>query len=155
MSHIGYIRRLFKYNDWANREILKALQQGTRKPASSLKRMSHILAAEHVWFQRLRHEPVLVPVWPNWTLDEIAVQIDQMKEGWESYLGAITEHDLTLSIKYASSTGKPFESRRDDVLQHVIAHGAYHRGQIASDLRAAGVPPPLTDLVFAARDGMI
>lgn len=155
MSHIAYIQRLFRYNDWANRETLHALQQGARKPASSMKRMAHILAAEHVWFQRLRNEPVLVPVWPDWSLEEIAVQIDQMKEGWESYLAGITDHDLASTIKYANTKGKKFESRRDDVMQHVIAHGAYHRGQIASDLRAAGAVPPVTDLALAAREGMI
>ena len=155
MSHIAYIQRLFRYNDWANRETLHALQQGARKPASSMKRMAHILAAEHVWFQRLRNEPVLVPVWPDWRLEEIAVQIDQMKEGWESYLAGITDHDLVTTIKYANTQGKKFESRRDDVMQHVIAHSAYHRGQIASDLRAAGAGPPVTDLAFAAREGMI
>ncbi len=154
MSHIAYIQRLFKYNDWANRSTLEALQAGAKKPASSLKRMAHILAAEHVWFQRLRSEPVLVPVWPDWTLDEIAVQIDQMREGWESYLLSLTDHDLPHILKYTNSRGKPFESRRDDVLQHVIAHGAYHRGQIASDLRAAGATPPVTDLALGARDGL-
>lgn len=152
MSHIAYIQRLFKYNDWANRETLASMRASTRLPAPTLKRMAHMLAAEHVWFQRLRNEPVLVPVWPAWSLDEIDIQIDQMREGWESYLASLGELDLALPIKYANSSGKAFESRRDDVLQHVVAHGAYHRGQIASDLRAGGDTPAVTDLVFATRD---
>lgn len=153
MSHIAYIQRLFKYNDWANRETLASMRGSTRLPAPTLKRMAHILAAEHVWFQRLRNEPVLVPVWPEWSMDEIELQIDQMREGWESYLASLGELDLTLTIKYANSSGKAFESRRDDVLQHVAAHGAYHRGQIASDLRASGDIPAVTDLIFATRAG--
>ena len=80
MSHIAYIQRLFKYNDWANRETLDAMRTSARLPAATLKRMAHILAAEHVWFQRLRKEPVLVPVWPEWSMDEIEVQIDQMQK---------------------------------------------------------------------------
>lgn len=155
MSHIAYMQRLFKYNDWANRAVLGSLQNSTRLPASSLQRMAHILAAEHVWFQRLRNEPVLVPVWPAWQLDEIGVQIDQMKEGWESYMSTLTELDLSTSIKYANTSGAWFDSRRDDIMQHVIAHGAYHRGQIASDLRACGDTPAVTDLVFAFRDKLV
>ena len=131
------------------------MQRSARLPAPTLKRMAHILAAEHVWFQRLREEPLLVPVWPNWSPDEIDIQIDQMREGWESYLGAIDEQDLAASIKYANTQGQSFDSRRDDILQHVVAHGAYHRGQIASDLRAAGDTPAVTDLVFAMRDGLL
>ncbi len=155
MSHLAYLQRLFKYNDWANKETLHSLQQSSRLPAPSLKRMAHILAAEHVWFQRLRNEPILVPVWPDWQIDEIAVEIDQMREGWESYLGAVSEQDLSGTIKYANTKGEKFESRRNDVLQHVIAHGAYHRGQIASDLRASGEKPAVTDLIFAVRDNSI
>ena len=155
MSHLAYIQRLFKYNDWANKESLGSLQRSSRLPATSLKRMAHMLAAEHVWFQRLRNEPVLVPVWPDWSLDEVAVQIDQMREGWESYLATISEQELLVSIKYANTSGKVFDNRRDDILQHVIAHSAYHRGQIASDLRAAGDTPAVTDLIFAARSGLL
>ena len=155
MSHLAYLQRLFKYNDWANKETLQSLQESDRLPASSLKRMAHILAAEHVWFQRLRSEPLLVPVWPEWEIEEIAVEIDQMREGWESYLAAISEQDLSGSIKYVNTKGEKFESRRDDILQHVIAHGAYHRGQIASDVRALGGKPAVTDVIFAMRDGMI
>ena len=155
MSHLAYLQRLFKYNDWANKETLQSLQESDRLPASSLKRMAHILAAEHVWFQRLRSEPLLVPVWPEWEIEEIAVEIDQMREGWESYLAAMSEQDLSGSIKYVNTKGEKFESRRDDILQHVIAHGAYHRGQIASDVRALGGKPAVTDVIFAMRDGMI
>jgi uncharacterized damage-inducible protein DinB len=41
------------------------------------------------------------------------------------------------------------------VLTHVVLHGAYHRGQIAADLRAAGLEPPYTDFIEAARRGEI
>ena len=74
MSHLAYIQRLYKYNDWANKETLQFLRSSSRLPAPSVKRLAHILAAEHVWFQRLRDEPLLVPVWPDWTLDETEVQ---------------------------------------------------------------------------------
>ncbi len=155
MSHLAYIQRLFKYNDWANRETLKSMQKSARLPALTVKRMSHILAAEHVWFQRLRNEPLLVPVWPVWTLNEIEVEIDQMREGWESYLDGLSEQELSGSIKYANTKGDRYESRRDDVLQHVVAHGAYHRGQIASDLRASGDQPAVTDLIVGIRGGLL
>jgi uncharacterized damage-inducible protein DinB len=43
----------------------------------------------------------------------------------------------------------------DDVLTHVILHSAYHRGQIASAVRAGGETPAYTDLIHAVRQGLV
>jgi len=37
----------------------------------------------------------------------------------------------------------------------VITHSTYHRGQIAADLRAAGVQPAYTDFIHGVRQGLI
>jgi uncharacterized damage-inducible protein DinB len=42
-----------------------------------------------------------------------------------------------------------------DVLTHVVLHSAYHRGQIASQMRAGGEQPAYTDFIHAARQGLI
>ena len=38
---------------------------------------------------------------------------------------------------------------------HVVIHSAYHRGQIASDVRASGGVPAYTDYIHAVRQGLI
>ena len=43
----------------------------------------------------------------------------------------------------------------EDILTHVVLHSAYHRGQIASQMRAGGAPPAYTDFIHAARQGLI
>jgi uncharacterized damage-inducible protein DinB len=42
-----------------------------------------------------------------------------------------------------------------DILTHVVAHSAYHRGQIAAAVRAAGGAPAYTDFIHAARRGLV
>jgi uncharacterized damage-inducible protein DinB len=54
-----------------------------------------------------------------------------------------------------NSKGEPWRSAVGDVLDHVLLHGAYHRGQIASDLRAAGCEPAYTDFIHAVRSGRL
>ena len=54
-----------------------------------------------------------------------------------------------------NSKGQSWTSRVEDVLTHVLLHGAYHRGQIASALREAGLTPPYTDYIHATRSGRI
>ena len=51
--------------------------------------------------------------------------------------------------------GERFESTLGDSLQHGVLHGAYHRGQIAADVRAAGGEPAYTDFIHAAREGIV
>jgi uncharacterized damage-inducible protein DinB len=37
----------------------------------------------------------------------------------------------------------------------VVIHSAYHRGQIAADVRAAGHEPAYTDFIHATRTGRV
>jgi len=37
----------------------------------------------------------------------------------------------------------------------VVMHSAYHRGQIASSLRAAGLAPAYTDFIHGIRQGFV
>jgi uncharacterized damage-inducible protein DinB len=39
----------------------------------------------------------------------------------------------------------------DDILMHVVMHSAYHRGQIALEVRCAGQTPAYTDFIHAIR----
>ena len=155
MSHLEYIRRLYVYNDWANRETFASL--GRENPLNDLtqKRMAHILAAEYTWHARLTSQESPVPVWPALSLEEIGNHLTVLRDGWTMYLESLNEQDLAGTIDYTNSRGTAFTSRRDDILQHVVMHGAYHRGQIAGDVRSAGGEPAGTDFIFCVRGGVI
>ena len=43
----------------------------------------------------------------------------------------------------------------EDVLLHVVMHSVYHRGQIATEVRAAGHTPAYTDYIQAVRTDSI
>src|SRR5436309_7961536 len=62
---IDYLRRLFAYDDWANREVLAALRNVPNPPARSLKLIAHILSAEGLWLARINQEKPSLPVWPD------------------------------------------------------------------------------------------
>ncbi|PYO45862.1 MAG: hypothetical protein DMD72_14120, partial [Gemmatimonadetes bacterium] len=64
---------------------------------------------------------------------------------------AITGDALERGITYRNSAGDQFTSTLEDILTHVMMHGSYHRGQVASLIRAAGDTPSPTDYIFFAR----
>jgi uncharacterized damage-inducible protein DinB len=54
-----------------------------------------------------------------------------------------------------NSKGEPYTSSVEDILTHVVFHGAYHRGQIAAKMRESGLEPAYTDYIHAIRQGFV
>jgi uncharacterized damage-inducible protein DinB len=154
MDMVEYLNRLFSYDAWANREVLAGLRAASTPPARTLKFIAHILAAERVWLDRLEGREQTVPVWPEFTIEECTTHADELSELWRTYLGACSEADLTESISYKNSKGEAWSNRKDDILMHVVMHAAYHRGQIAADMRSAGLTPAYTDFIHSIRQGL-
>lgn len=158
MDKSAYYRRQFAYDAWANREALASLRRAGAPPARAVERMAHIAGAGAVWLARLGH-PVSTAaspaVWPQLTLEECQELLDGVAQAWERLLDGGDDKALERDVTYTNSQGEAFTSRVEDVLTHVLLHGAYHRGQIASDLRSAGHTPVLTDFIHAVRQGYI
>jgi uncharacterized damage-inducible protein DinB len=167
MDAIEYYRKLFRYDRWANGEVLEALRAASagsdaHTAAASaevlqefLRRLAHILGAQWLWLSRLDVPAEATAVWPELTLDECARQSEALGSFWEGYLGGLDEGGLSQTISYKNTKGEPWQSRIDDVLTHVVMHSAYHRGQIALEMRAAGLNPAYTDFIQAVRAGKL
>lgn len=65
MEMTQHLRRMFAYDEWANREALASLKAAGAPPPRSLKLMAHIIAAERLWLERLKQEETAVVVWPE------------------------------------------------------------------------------------------
>jgi uncharacterized damage-inducible protein DinB len=143
--------RLFQYNGWANMEALRSIQNGASAPRS-LRWMAHIVGSEYLWLARLRGEDELLPVWPELDLPSCGAHLEELSRRWRDYLDE-RRSSLADKIRYTNSKGETWSNTIDDILTHVVIHSAYHRGQIASDLRATGSVPAYTDYIHAARQG--
>jgi len=152
---IERFRRELLYDDWANREVLRHLQRESSPPASCVGWFGHVLGAQSEWLARLQGRKSELAVWPKLTLDELEPSLARLRREWTSFLGRLGPNDLARSIPYTNTKGERWESRVEDVLTHVLLHGAYHRGQIASGLREAGLTPPTTDYIHATRTGQV
>ena len=150
--------RMFAYDYWANRECLKAMRLGSI-PADTVGRMAHILSAQKLWLERILRQTQTIPVWPSATIDECMVLADEVSIAYQSYLTRIVNQfapeSLADNVEYRNSKGEPWSSRVEDILMHVIFHSAYHRGQIALQMRASGTQPASTDFIHAVRQGFL
>jgi uncharacterized damage-inducible protein DinB len=143
--------RLFHYDDWANREEV-ALLRGIGAQQAAVRLLSHIIAAQWLWIARIRNEKAKMAVWPDLTLDLCASELDPLRGAWTNILQHV---EVDSTIDYRNSKGEPWTSSVDDVLMHVVMHGAYHRGQIATVVRQVGQSPAYTDYIQARRTGAV
>ncbi len=152
---IAHTRRLFEYNDWANREVTHSLKAAPEPPPTSVSILCHVAAAEWLWIGRLKHDRNAVTVWPELTLDQCEAQFSDLARLWREYLNGLNVDILKETVSYRTGAGEEFANNVGDILSHVIMHGVYHRGQIARDMRMAGLEPPCTDYIHAVRKGLI
>ena len=92
---------------------------------------------------RRRARLALAVVW-NSAAPENAAQFRKIVD-------VLTGDALERGITYKNSAGEQYTSTLEDILTHVFMHGSYHRGQIASLIRAAGDTPSPTDYIFFTR----
>lgn len=66
-------------------------------------------------------------------------------------MDGLSDERLDEVVAYRTVAGVPQESAIWEMLRHVVNHGTYHRGQLATMLRQLGVAPPSTDLILFYR----
>jgi uncharacterized damage-inducible protein DinB len=150
---------MFAYDHWANRECLAAMLLANPASPDPIGRMAHILSAQRLWLERILKQPQTMAVWPASTLDECTSLADDVASSWRAYLTRLTEQSpagaLEEIVEYRNTKGELWSSRAEDILTHVLFHSAYHRGQIALQMRATGAQPASTDFIHAIRQGFI
>lgn len=157
MSFLDTLHRLLTYDDWANRESLASLRAAAEPPPRALRWMAHIVAVERLWLGRLvdGKQAERVVTWPDLTLDECEVRLDDLRGRWRDYLAGLTPEDLQRPVDYVNTQGDTWTNTAGDILLQTVTHSGYHRGQIAAELRAAGETPVLTDFIHAVRTGRV
>ena len=64
------------------------------------------------------------------------------------FIASITENSLKTPITYVNTQGETFTYPLWQILQHVVNHSSYHRGQITTMLRQLGAKPEATDFLL-------
>lgn len=151
------IRRLFDHMQWADHEIYTRCHDahGEMEVAhltEALRLYSHIVAAERLWYLRLKKEDWTVQkVWPTMSLEACGKMAKENAALFDTYLDSLHDGDFSTPIPYTTSKGDFFETMAGDILLHVALHGVHHRGQIAMTLRRVGIEPPILDYTHYRR----
>lgn len=139
------LRDLPDYLTWANRLALQMVRDNETPELERI--MAHILGCERVWANRILCRPADVVPWPDWDLPECETQIPENEALYRTIADTV---DASLVIHYKSTRGDAFAKDAGTLILHVFAHGAYHRGQIAQEVRRSGGEITDTDYVLFA-----
>jgi uncharacterized damage-inducible protein DinB len=150
-----YFRRLFRYDRWANREVLASMQVAKEPPVKALRWLGHLTGAGYTWLARVRGEECPLVIWPELTLEQCESYLGTLGKGWLIYFDELATTGFDGNVIYKNSKGEEFSSTIPDILSQVLTHGAYHRGQIAAEMRAHGETPAMTDFIIAVRKGVL
>lgn len=142
------LHRLFEHLAWAHDRVFESLESEV-VPPQALVLLGHTFAAEALWLARIRGEAWTAGAWPALDLEGCR----RLGEATLPRLQALLIEDLSREVSYRTLTGEPYTSTLGDILLHLILHGTYHRGQIATFLRTSGTTPPGTDFIQFAREG--
>ena len=87
-------------------------------------------------------------------LEDCGERLAELSRRWPDYLDNELQ-SLDERVAYTNSKGEAWTSTVEEILTHVTMHSAYHRGQIAADVRAAGMVPAYTDYIHSVRQGYV
>jgi uncharacterized damage-inducible protein DinB len=151
MSTVAAYLDKFEYDDWANRRALESLRATARVSERGRKLLAHIVGAQYVWISRIEAGEPLTDAWPELGLTEIEARLEWLRGTWGMLLDQANDAKLDDPVSYANFAGQQFSTPLRQILDHLIFHGAYHRGQIASVIRAEGGTPINTDYIQFTR----
>lgn len=155
------ILRQTNYNAWANTlvfDVIKTISEGTlMRPmgnsfSSICETLLHIWDAEFIWLNRLQGKPFNPLPSNTWKPKEgLHGWIDCSNE-LHAYCRAQESIWWEKDARYLLLSGEEQSTPHVDVVMHVTNHSTFHRGQIITMLRQAGITDlPSTDLIAFLR----
>lgn len=146
------LRTLLDYHYWARDRLLDALdliapEQFTRDLGSSFKSIrdtvAHTYAAEWAWHSRWvgQSPTVLLPYDQFADVGSIRAAWTTLETKVRGFLEEIGEAGITRVFDYTLLSGQPGSTPLWQMMQHVVNHASYHRGQVTTMLRQIGAAP--------------
>ncbi len=153
------VRTLYAYNQWANHRVLDGCRplestHFSRNLGNSFgsirDTLTHIMWGEWLWLERWHHRSPKNRSFPESLPDAAAIERrwEEIERGQQKFLEGLTDDRLGERIAYENFKGERWEYSLAHMLQHVVNHSTYHRGQVITMLRQLGNAAPSTDFLM-------
>ncbi len=156
-------RTLYDYNSWANHRTVEACvalsnEQFTKDLGSSFRSvrdtLAHIMGGEWVWLERFQgRSPSAMPDADSCLdLATLKTRWAEIERNLLAFVAGLNQAEIDHVFEYKTISYGAGKNPLWQPLQHLVNHGTYHRGQIATMLRQLAAKPISTDLSFFYRE---
>jgi len=146
------LRTLLDYHYWARDRVLDAAaalspEQFTRDMGSSFRSvrdtLAHTYAAEWAWYSRWQGTSPTALLAPDMFPDVASLRATwaELESKMRAYLDELGDAAIDRVFEYKLLNGSAGASPFSHMLQHVVNHASYHRGQVTTMLRQLGAKP--------------
>ena len=156
---IGSLCQLhLEFMKWADDTTFAALSQAppdqvSQDRGSSFKSLfdtlNHVYLAELVWLRRVQgqRDAKIADLESPADLDALGRAWPELHQTWIDWSRSQSGDDLQKPLIFRNMKGAETQLPHWQLVLHLVNHGSYHRGQVATMLRQAGIKPPGTDLI--------
>ncbi len=140
----------FLYKHWANTALLNSLNQvdGERFPdkkSAAVRLLNHTLVVDKIFIAHIQAEAhpftsTNTNEMPD--LDDLRNSINQADTWLIDYVSNVAHQELDRQIQFVFTDGDPGLMTVGEILNHLIIHGAYHRGNVGMILVDCGLENP-------------
>ena len=144
------LKSLFAQKSWANGELFEVL--ATAAPSTpagplqtALRTLNHIYVVDRIFRSHLKgetHGYAATNTTATPELGALNFAVAETDLWFEDYLAGVSDASLTESLAFRFTDGDAGRMTREEMLTHVITHGAYHRGNVGQVLKSIEITPP-------------
>jgi uncharacterized damage-inducible protein DinB len=151
------VNQQYAYHKWATLKVIQHVGQlpeelYTREIKSVFpsiyETFKHMFEVDEIWFSRLKGMEIATRKFL--TEEDLLVQYENLLSNIEGFLKA--EKDFDRIIQYRNSEGEIFKNTVSELVQHVVNHGTYHRGNLSAMLRQLNSQTVATDYIYFLRE---
>ena len=147
---MSLLSTLFAQKTWANNELYNQLAtviapEHASAVHAAIRTLNHIYVVDRIFQAHLlgeTHGYTATNTDETPELGELQFAVAELDAWYEQFSAAITPSQLQESIRFHFTDGDAGRMTREEMLAHIITHGAYHRGNVGQILKSISVAPP-------------
>jgi len=150
MGSLSLLRSHFNYQAWANHELLEKMEgfdpdQHREERHTALRLMNHCYVVNQIFVGHLigkAHSFSADNTPDTPTLDELRCAVAALDQWYVEYVRTVSPERLSESVPFVFTDGDKGYMSREEMLNHVVMHGCYHRGEIGRIMRQGSIGLP-------------
>lgn len=162
VDDLKHTLRLYEYNGWANDRLFRRLQElpgdAAHRPLTSVfasvhETLVHMYRVDTVWFYAMCGRGAEIMPKVQQIIEETkdmdtAGLYTLFRELFEEIRAFLGRQDADNPTPYQHPQYGTLHATYADIVQHIVNHGTYHRGNVTAMLRQMGHEGVSTDYVF-------